>query len=88
MPQRHTGLVMQWAGSWGLWGLLGAGPALYGATACKRLCRGFLFLGPIRAGKEKGGISFPEPCCLHKLQWLDCGCPCSTRILMCSPSFH
>lgn len=30
MPQRHTGLMMQWAGSWGLRGLLGAGPALVG----------------------------------------------------------
>lgn len=30
MPQRHAGPVMQWAGSWGLWWLLGAGPALVG----------------------------------------------------------
>lgn len=28
VPQRHAGLMMQWAGSWGLWELLGAGPAL------------------------------------------------------------
>lgn len=30
MPQRHAGLVVLWAGSWGLWELLGAGPALVG----------------------------------------------------------
>lgn len=91
----HRGLVMQWAGSWGLWGLLAAGPALVGtmlpplhtkhplcsqagaktawllasssgpkphsdgATACKCLCPRFLFLGPIRAGKEERKMGSP-----------------------------